>query len=111
MFGLKATEHTLLACDQFVDHSPLTHAILEEFDHQPIKLVSALTGATSQHYAALSSIVFEAAKQHDTFALSLIQTACALRRHEINVKQTYCAWPGFCGRDIGHRRDKNIRHA
>lgn len=73
--GLSAMRHALRALDGRTVKTPLAAAITDRFDHDPIRAIAWMDGATPRDYAELAPLVIAHAEANDTIARSIVEDA------------------------------------
>ncbi len=77
VMGRKALGEALLAFDGLRRHTPLTHAILAKFQHEPARCIAWAKTAPSRDYAAWVPEILVMARQGERLALRLVHEALA----------------------------------
>jgi glucosamine kinase len=70
--GQMALQETLLAYDGIAEHTPMTHALMDEFSNDPRKMIAFSQSAIPGDFGRYAPRVFEFAAQGDTAALALL---------------------------------------
>lgn len=73
--GLSAMRHALRALDGRTVRTELSSAITERFDHDPVRAIAWMDGATPRDYAELAPLVMDHAEAGDTIARSIVEDA------------------------------------
>lgn len=73
--GLSAMRHALRALDGRTVKTELSSAITERFDHDPVRAIAWMDGATPRDYAALAPLVMGHAEANDRIARSIVEDA------------------------------------
>lgn len=74
--GQRLLEEVLLAYDGVRRPSPLTVRIMEDFGHDPAKIVAHVREATPAIYAGLAPTLIDAAKEGDAVAEAVLDWGC-----------------------------------
>lgn len=75
--GQLALQQSLLAYDAIVSDTPMTHALIEEFDSNPQKMVAFSQAAKPGDFGRYAPRVFEFAANGDEAALSILYQSAA----------------------------------
>lgn len=73
--GLSAMRHALRALDGRTVKTALSSAITERFDHDPVRAIAWMDGATPRDYAQLAPLVLDHAEANDRIARSIVEDA------------------------------------
>jgi glucosamine kinase len=73
--GLSAMRHALRALDGRTVNTPLSAAITERFDHDPVQAIAWMDGAAPRDYAAFAPLVMDYAEANDAIARSIVENA------------------------------------
>ncbi|MGT2513336.1 BadF/BadG/BcrA/BcrD ATPase family protein [Sphingomonas panni] len=73
--GLSAVRHALRALDGRTQWTPLADAISARFDHDTVRAVAWMAGASPRDYGALAPIVMDHADAEDPIARSIVEDA------------------------------------
>lgn len=73
--GLSAMRHALRALDGRTVRTALSTAIAERFDHDPVRAIAWMDGATPRDYAQLAPVVMDHAEANDAIARSIVEDA------------------------------------
>ena len=73
--GLSAVRHALRALDGRTQWTPLADAISARFDHDTLRAVAWMAGASPRDYGALAPIVMDHADADDPIARSIVEDA------------------------------------
>lgn len=87
--GRALLQDTLLAHDKIFTHSPLTRAVMAEFDDDPIELVDFAQQETPGGFARFAPMVFEFAEQGDPIGSALVKGAVA----HVDAALAAVTWP------------------
>jgi glucosamine kinase len=73
--GLSAMRHALRALDGRTVKTPLSAAITERFDHDPVRAIAWMDEAAPRDYAAFAPLVMDYADANDAIARSIVENA------------------------------------
>ena len=73
--GLSAMRHALRALDGRTVKTPLSAAITERFDHDPVRAIAWMDEAAPRDYAAFAPLVMDYAEANDAIARSIVENA------------------------------------
>jgi glucosamine kinase len=73
--GLSAMRHALRALDGRTVKTPLSAAITERFDHDPVRAIAWMDEALPRDYAAFAPLVMDYAEANDAIARSIVENA------------------------------------
>lgn len=73
--GLSAMRHALRAIDGRTVKTPLSAAITERFDHDPVRAIAWMDEAAPRDYAAFAPLVMDYAEANDAIARSIVENA------------------------------------
>lgn len=73
--GLSAMRHALRALDGRTVKTPLSAAVTERFDHDPVRAIAWMDGAAPRDYAAFAPLVMDYADANDAIARSIVENA------------------------------------
>jgi glucosamine kinase len=81
--GRMILRRTLLAHDGVMAHSPLTNAVLGDFEHDPLALLAFARDATPGEYGRYAPAVFDALDAGDDHAKAIVHEALVVIRASI----------------------------
>lgn len=87
--GRALLQDTLLAHDNIFTHSPLSRAVIAEFDDDPVQLVDFAQQETPGGFARFAPMVFEYAEQGDPIGRALVKGAVA----HVDAALAAVTWP------------------
>lgn len=73
--GLSAMRHALRALDGRTVKTPLSAAITERFEHDPVRAIAWMDEAAPRDYAAFAPLVMDYAEANDAIARSIVENA------------------------------------
>ena len=73
--GLSAMRHALRALDGRTVKTPLSAAITERFEHDPVRAIAWMDHATPRDYAQFAPLVMDHAEANDAIARSIVEDA------------------------------------
>lgn len=73
--GLSAMRHALRALDGRTVRTALSTAITQQFDHDPVRAIAWMDGATPRDYAQFAPVVMDHAEADDPIARSIVEDA------------------------------------
>lgn len=73
--GLSGMRHALRALDGRTVKTPLSAAITERFDHDPVRAIAWMDEAAPRDYAAFAPLVMDYAEANDAIARSIVENA------------------------------------
>jgi glucosamine kinase len=83
-------QETLLAHDGIVQHTPLTRAVMAQFDNDPVKLVLFAQTEKPGGFALFAPMVFDYAEKGDAVGRALVKGAVA----HVDAALGAVTWPG-----------------
>ncbi len=87
--GLQTLRQTMLACDKFLEHTPLTRHILERFDNTPTNIVRWVVNAKPKDFGEFAKITCQHAQKNEADAIKLLKTSAQNAENLLNslIKQ------------------------
>ena len=73
--GLQTLRQTMLACDKFLEHTPLTRHILGFFDNTPTNIVRWVVDAKPKDFGEFAKITCQHAEKLEPDAIKLLKTS------------------------------------